>query len=210
MARKPWGPPIIEHQKAIDAWKAAVRNYSNPQPASIQQYLLYRFRFISAADIAHDFDSFSGAIAQFNNISILLNHAVIDSPAFAIAYDQHLHNKLATLARERTPSIDYFAMLPEEQYEIKRYISNSLSIQKGKSKKGGKGKESSPEGKRGSEVEPSNVYSTAASAAPAASTDRPADNNAPIQPNQKFRRLLECPHLTVSSDIQCQNDYSGG
>ena len=126
LTRKPWVPPIIEHQRAIDAWKAAVRNYSSPQPASIQQYLLYRLRFVFAADLAGSFTPFGGAVAQFNNIGLLLSNAIIDSPAMAISYDQHLHNKLAALARERTPGIDYFNMLSEEQFEIKRYVMGGL------------------------------------------------------------------------------------
>ena len=73
-------------------------------------------------------------MAQFNNVVILLNRSIVDSPAFAIAYDRHLHNKLPNCARERTPSIDYFALLSDEQFGIKRYVSNSLQS-KGKSKK---------------------------------------------------------------------------
>ena len=48
-------------------------------------------------------------------------------PAFAIACDQHIRNKLSTLARERTTSIDYLSMLSEEQFDIKRYIYRTQS-----------------------------------------------------------------------------------
>ena len=76
-------------------------------------------------DIARDFDSFGGSVAQFNNVGILLNRSIVDSPAFAIAYDRHLHNKLPNYARERTPPTDYLALLPDELFDIKRYVSNS-------------------------------------------------------------------------------------
>ena len=134
LTRRPWVPPIIEHQRAIDSWKAALKNYSSPQPASIQQYLMYRLRFIFAADIARAFDSFGGAVAQFNNLGHILSLSITDSPALAIGYDQYLHNKLNCYARERTPGIDYFALLSEEQFEIKRYVSDSV-LNKGKGRR---------------------------------------------------------------------------
>ena len=74
-------------------------------------------------------------------------------------------------------------MPPEGKYDIKRYISNSLSIQEGNPKNGLEGKESSPDGKRCSEVEHPNVYSKASPDSP---TDRPIDRpiDPPIQPKK--------------------------
>ena len=139
LARKPWAPPIIEHRRDIDSWKAAAKSYFPPQTASIQQYAMYRLRFIFAADIAHAFDSFGGVFDQINNLGLLLNLSIIDSPALAIGYDQYLHNKLNCYARERTPGIDYFSLLSEEQFEIKRYVSDSVvnKWKGGRRRKGG-------------------------------------------------------------------------
>ena len=106
LARKRWAHPIIEHQSANEAWGVDVRNYPNPKPASIQQYLLFRLRFISEADIAHAFDSFGWAGAQFNNIGISLIRPIIDAPASPIESGQYLHkNCRSLLGNEPLPSI---------------------------------------------------------------------------------------------------------
>ena len=46
LTRKPWVPPIIERQRAIEASWTAVRNYPNHQSASTQRYLLYHTAFV--------------------------------------------------------------------------------------------------------------------------------------------------------------------
>ena len=119
-------------------------------------YILYRLRFVFSADSARAFDSFGGALAQSNNIGILWDRPIIESPAFAIFYDQHLRSKLSILTLGRTPSIDYRSLLSDGKCDIARYISNSIqSI--GKSKRG-KGKESLGEQKKWEDTEPHAVY----------------------------------------------------
>ena len=118
-----------------------------------------------AADSAGAFASFGGAIGQFSNIGVLLSNAITDSPAVAIKYGQHRHNKLSTLARERTPSIDYYNLLSAEQFDIKRYVTAGIpSGAKSKKGDGKKGDKASGPGER-NEWAPTNVYSKAAAAA---------------------------------------------
>ena len=50
-----------------------------------------------SARISIAFDSFGGALGQFNNIGILLGHAVCDSPALEVGYAQYLRRKLGDL-----------------------------------------------------------------------------------------------------------------
>lgn len=119
------GLPIIENQRAIGDWENDAGHYSSHQPASIQQYNLFRLRLILAADLARAFDSFGGSIAHFNNLGLLVRNSIIESPAQAISYDQHLRNKVSSLARESAPGIDYFSLLIAEQFELRRYVSGS-------------------------------------------------------------------------------------
>ena len=121
-----------------------------------------------------------------------MNHSIIDSPAFDIAYDRYLRNKLSNYARERTPSIDYFELLSGGWFEIKRYVSNSLQT-KGKSKKGGKGKEmvSDRPGKAIDTFSP--LVQIAISEASAPNTDSPekAAIEKPARPMKRFKRLRD-------------------
>ena len=61
-----------------------------------------------------------GVIAQINNVAIALNIAVSENVGVAMKNYEFLHTQLESHARGRSTNIDYFALLSEEQPEIKR------------------------------------------------------------------------------------------
>ena len=93
---------------------------------SLQAWLLYIIRFIFAGDLADSWGSFGGIQAQFSHLSIALHLAVVETTAFAIAYDQELRIKIQRMARKRDSTADFAKLLDEGNGEIKRYLKESL------------------------------------------------------------------------------------
>ena len=141
LSGKPREYAVIDRQRNIDYWKSDARNYPPTQPEPIRKYILFRdYVLFFAADLARASDSFGWAATLFDNLGLLMRHAIVDSPAVPISCDQHLHVTLATLARGRTPSIDYFSLLIEERYGVRRYAA--APSPEGESKKATHGEES--------------------------------------------------------------------
>ena len=63
--------------------------------------MLYRMRFIFAADLCGAWSSFGGIAAQLNNLSLILHLATTESIAAALLYDSLLSDHLEELARSR-------------------------------------------------------------------------------------------------------------
>ena len=122
--KPPWRVGKDEHDKAIDAFERKMKKYNTTQPMSMQQFLLYKWRFIIAADMCKAWDRFGGIASQINNIAIITNMSIVDNPFVAIKYDEALSARLAAYARERTPDINYASILSAEDFELKRYIIN--------------------------------------------------------------------------------------
>ena len=132
-----------------------MRKFSSPQKLGIQQFLIYKIRFILAGVCCRAFEKFGGICSQINNSGALLNIATADNPLVAMRYDSALGRRLAEYARGRTPDVDFEALLSNEQYELKRSIladiarptwlvdstatrTDSDTQVKGKGEKGGK------------------------------------------------------------------------
>lgn len=96
-----------------------------------------------------------GISAKWNNLGLLPDHSVVDSPALAIEYDINHHTKISNMARGRTPDIDYTALISEEQHDVNRYAHANLSERQGRWKgmNGGKGDRSNPNRTTDSEPE---------------------------------------------------------
>ena len=120
----PWRVGNDEHDKSIDAFEKKMKKFNTTQPLSMQQYLLYKWRFVLAADMCRAWERFGGIASQINNIAIIANISVIDNVYVAIKYDEALSARLAAFARERTPDINYASLLSVEDFELKRYIIN--------------------------------------------------------------------------------------
>ena len=99
-----------------------MKNFHSVQPLSMQQFLLYKWRFVIAADICSAWKDFGGIAARINFIALLTNMSIVDNPFVAMKYDEALNNRLANYARERTPGIDYPSLLSMEDFELKRSI----------------------------------------------------------------------------------------
>ena len=63
--------------------------------------MLYRMRFIFAADLCGAWSSFGGIAAQLNNLSLILHLATTESIAAALLYDGLLSAHLEEMARPR-------------------------------------------------------------------------------------------------------------
>ena len=101
--KRPWIQSIIEHENASNSFKIKMKQYKSLHPLSIQQYVLYRLRFIMATALCKAFDNFGGIVGQINNISIIMQIAVTDNPNIAMLYGDELHTRLSRYARERSP-----------------------------------------------------------------------------------------------------------
>ena len=66
--------------------------------------------------------AFGGAVAQFNNMAAILHLAITENVGFALRYEHLLKTHLAELARERQERVEFFKMLSEEYYPIKRLV----------------------------------------------------------------------------------------
>ena len=72
----------------------------------INTWMLYRARFICAADICGAWSSFGGIVAQFNNPSIILHIDTAESIAAALLCDSLIAAHLEELARARQERAD--------------------------------------------------------------------------------------------------------
>ena len=141
-----WIPSIIEHEGALHSSKSKMRQYKSLRPLLVQQYVLYRLRFITSASLCKAFGNFGGNISQFIALSIIMQVAIADNPNVAMLYDGELRARLARYARERTTYVDYFQMLSALQVDILRMIpqkhARSMSAKAPPPvKKGGKNEE---------------------------------------------------------------------
>ena len=66
-------------------------------------------------------------------MGVALNIAVSDNVGVALKYYEFLHTQLESHARGRSTNIDYFAMLSEEQPEIKRRFLKDATHSEGSS-----------------------------------------------------------------------------
>ena len=152
---EPWRPSGIDsaaHKKALDSWKSMRKQLSDsaPQQCSLSAWQLYTWRFTLAADLAGAFNKFGGIQAQMNKIGVILQMAVVDSVSVALAYEIAFNKYCQTLARNKTPDVDWVRLhnrehQPSKRIAMKAHPPNanppkaSSVGSKGKNKKGGKG-----------------------------------------------------------------------
>ena len=125
---RPWMVPLGSHERAAKFWKESNSHKAKDhvQQVNLQSWLLYLLRFIFAGDLTDSWGSFGGLQAQFSHLSIVLHLAVVETAAFAIAYDMELRTKIQRMARKRDSTADFAKLLSEENEEIKRYLKESL------------------------------------------------------------------------------------
>ena len=88
-AERHWAPSIVGRVAALNSANAKKWNNSNHcAPISIPQYVLYRWRFVMADALRHAFDIFGGAVAQINNLLIIMQIAIIENPNIVMLYDE--------------------------------------------------------------------------------------------------------------------------
>ena len=128
---RPWIIATIEHERALTAFDEKMKNSRSAQLLSMQQFLLYKWRFVIAADLCNAWKEFGGIVSQINLIGVLTNMSIAGNPFIAMKYDEALNSKLATFSRERTHGIDYQSLLPNEDFELKRAIIVANPIAQG-------------------------------------------------------------------------------
>ena len=64
--------------------------------------------------------NFGGLPAHFCTISVALHSSVVETAAFAIAYDAELRGRIQRLSRRRDTQADFAKMLSEENGDVKR------------------------------------------------------------------------------------------
>ena len=67
----------------------------------MQAWLLYRMRFLIAADLAGAWAGFGGLAAQLNHLAIVMNISITDSVSIALPYGRLVRDFLAERARPR-------------------------------------------------------------------------------------------------------------
>ena len=110
----PWAISSKEHDAAVSRWRTSSRVVMREDAASsipTQAWLLYRLRFVIAADLAGAWSAFGGMAAQLNHLSIIMNISITDSAAIALSYDRLVREFLAEKDRSRQEvnSTTYFA-----------------------------------------------------------------------------------------------------
>ena len=113
-----------EHLRALEAFDKKMKRYDSAQSLGIQQFILYKMRFIFAGEVCQAFSLFGGFCAQINALSVLLNIAIVDNPFIAMRYGELLSARLAGFARERMPNINYMEILSNEDVELMPIISD--------------------------------------------------------------------------------------
>ena len=107
LSGSPWCVPIAEHSAALTRWRVsrqAAKMHKNLQ-LPFTDCVLYRMRFIFAADICGDWPSFGGISAHLNGLSAALNIAATDNFQTDLLYDSLLPNRLEELARSRAERV---------------------------------------------------------------------------------------------------------
>ena len=135
---KPWMPDTADHNFAMTNWKAYTKGRKNTiaSECSMQSFLLFRLRFLSAADLCQVWAPFVGLAPQLSHGSIVLNLAVTESIGVAMLCHQALVTKISEKARQRNYNADEFAhLLSSGQFEFReRANRDTATAAKGKEK----------------------------------------------------------------------------
>ena len=99
----PWPVPAAEHTLAITKWpnNRQPKKADLPKKLPFRAWLMYRMRFIFAADICGAWLPFGGLSDQLSNFFALLHLSTTGNIATAMAYDALLSANLAESARAR-------------------------------------------------------------------------------------------------------------
>ena len=121
LSESPWPVPIAEHTAAMTRWRGSRQASKMDKHLQLPftAWVLYRLRFISAADICGAWSSFGGLAAQLNGLSLVLNIDAMDNIQTVLIYDALLPNRLEALTRSRAERVhgatDSTSLLSTEQ-----------------------------------------------------------------------------------------------
>ena len=125
IAEVPWPAPTAEHKAATLKWNSnrQAAKAAQPQPVSINAWVLYQLRFLFASDLCGAWNSFGGISAQLNHLSVVLHIATTEAVGIALTYDQLLKSHLEELARARVNDTaganDFHELLSSEHHRFK-------------------------------------------------------------------------------------------
>ena len=122
--------PLQPRERAAKFRKDIISHKNGAQQVRLQAWLLYMLRFVFTGDICSAWSNFGGLAAQFCMLSAVIHLAVVETAAFAIAYDAELRGRTQRLARRRDTQVDFAKMLSEENEDVKRYLE--IDLGKGK------------------------------------------------------------------------------
>ena len=95
MADSPWPVPTAEHSATLAKWPAGENAKAHKsQSTPLNAWVMYRLRFIFAADICGAWASFGGVAALLNSASTTRHLADTESIADALLYDGTLSARL--------------------------------------------------------------------------------------------------------------------
>ena len=118
---------VVKRENAMATFRNKSDEFKSAESLSIHQYVLYRRRFAMDSTFRSAFDRYGGDVAQLNNLSIVMQIAIVGYPNIAMLYGDELRNRLSKYARERTPPVDYFQMLAMLRADIAQTVLQRAS-----------------------------------------------------------------------------------
>ena len=107
LSESPCPGPIAEHSDALARWRNSRQSAKMPKNLRLPftDWVLYRMRFISTADICGDWSIFCVVSAQLNGLSAVLNLAATDNIQTVFLYGSLHPNHMEELARSRAQRV---------------------------------------------------------------------------------------------------------
>ena len=101
----PWDVASKEHQAAVSRWRTSARQAKledNTQLIPTQAWILYRLRFLIAADLAGAWSGYGGLDSQIRRLDIVIHISIADAHFdVASAYGRLVREFLAERGRSR-------------------------------------------------------------------------------------------------------------
>ena len=128
----PWMPDKTDRTTSLEGWEENSKQAKRkvlPQDLSIQAWLMYRLRFLFAAECCKAFDTFGGLCAQFNLLGVAPNLTVAEGFSLGLAYFRILSIRLEEMARQRDVGGDEFIrLLSPEQLGVKEQARRARAL----------------------------------------------------------------------------------
>ena len=128
----PWMPSDCDHTSARTKWVAYSKQAKRsllPQELSIQDFTLYKMRFVAASDLCREWAEFGCLGPHLAHLSTVLHIGITESVGTALSYHRIVGGKMQEKARKRpTVESDFVSIISTENFTVEEQAKKEIAI----------------------------------------------------------------------------------